>query len=76
MYKYLNLGEYLDEENRCLQESVEERSALIEFGCGNCRHLKILEAVSSFYLGIDFDPGHIKSAWNLSENKNSQIFTF
>ncbi|MFA0813794.1 methionine biosynthesis protein MetW [Microbulbifer epialgicus] len=59
VYKYSNLGEYLDEENRFLQELVGKGSTLIDFGCGNGRHLRLLESHLDFGMGIDLDPGHI-----------------
>ncbi|QFT56820.1 class I SAM-dependent methyltransferase [Microbulbifer sp. THAF38] len=66
VYKYSSLGEYLDEESRILKNMVLKGSTLIDFGCGNGRYLRLLKDRLLFGLGIDNDPGHIKSARNLS----------
>ncbi|WP_444920394.1 class I SAM-dependent methyltransferase [Microbulbifer sp. CnH-101-G] len=66
VYQYSGLGEYLDEENCILKNLVLKGSTLIDFGCGNGRHLRLLKDRLLFGLGIDNDPGHIKSARNLS----------
>ncbi|WP_445356511.1 class I SAM-dependent methyltransferase [Microbulbifer sp. ANSA002] len=67
VYKYSDLGNYLDEENRFLRNLVSEGSTLIDFGCGNGRHLRLLNGRLELGLGIDNDHGHIASARNLSK---------
>ncbi|WP_226648902.1 class I SAM-dependent methyltransferase [Microbulbifer variabilis] len=68
VYKYSNLGEYLNEENRLLQELVPRGSALIDFGCGNGRHLRMLEPRLKKGFGIDIDLEHIESARKLNKS--------
>ena len=53
---------YLREEIIYLQNNIASNSSLIDFGCGNGRHLKILESQISQGLGIDMNRSYLKKA--------------
>jgi len=53
---------YLREEIRYLQNNIVLNSSVIDFGCGNGRHLKILESQISQGLGIDMNKSYLKEA--------------
>jgi len=53
---------YLREEIRYLQKNIALNSSVIDFGCGNGRHLKILESQISQGLGIDMNKSYLKEA--------------
>lgn len=53
---------YLLEEISYLKNSITPNSSVIDFGCGNGRHLKILETDISQGLGIDMNRSYLEEA--------------
>ncbi len=53
---------YLKEEISYLKNNIALNSSVIDFGCGNGRHLKILEPQISKGLGIDMNRSYLEEA--------------
>ena len=53
---------YLKEEISYLKNNIASNSSVIDFGCGNGRHLKILEPQISKGLGIDMNRSYLEEA--------------
>ncbi len=53
---------YLQEEISYLKNNIAPNSSVIDFGCGNGRHLKILEPQISKGLGIDMNRSYLEEA--------------
>ena len=53
---------YLLEEVSYLKNNIASNSSVIDFGCGNGRHLKILESQISQGLGIDMNRSYLEEA--------------
>jgi len=64
-YQVPEIEAYLREEIRYLQNNISLNSSVIDFGCGNGRHLKILESQISQGLGIDMNKSYLKEASTL-----------
>ena len=61
-HKVPKIEAYLKEELSYLKNNIASNSSVIDFGCGNGRHLKILEPQISKGLGIDMNRSYLEEA--------------
>lgn len=60
---------YLKKEIFYLESSIPYGASVIDFGCGNGRHLKILESKITKGLGIDMNQDYLDEANSCNSNK-------
>jgi len=56
------IDNYLIEEILYLEEHIPLNASVIDFGCGNGRHLRLLKSQISEGLGIDMNPSYLEEA--------------
>lgn len=56
------IGKYLKSEIKFLDQVITENSLVVDFGCGNGRHLRNLEKKLEYGLGLDYLASHIEVA--------------
>lgn len=63
------ISEYLSTEIIYLKENIKKESSIIDFGCGDGRHLRSLDRIISSGLGIDMNSEYLNVAINKSRTK-------
>lgn len=68
------IKQFFHEENNALLKIIPENTTLIDFGCGEGRHLRLLEKKLSYGLGIDLNKKVLEKAIRRSKNKSNLKF--